>query len=324
MTAPYKESYTIPHADGVDLLAEAKFCTKCQTAKPYSDFHKNKSQRDGFSLWCAECMRGYGRAWWKRRVSPPVDASVSTPSKICGRCGLEKQRSCFQAHRGHKDGLASICKDCKAISAHACYMRNLPKIKARLAADPERLAKMREYRKNDPDAVRRRNAEWKRAHPEYSKEQGKRYGFLRFGVNEAWYERTLEAQGGCAICGAKKSGARGYRFHIDHDHRCSCGKERACDRCRRGLLCSRCNLRLGFLEDEEWVAKAQVYLAKYAADQNPSRITNPVVVAPVMVTAEAVREVTTLAAGPLVETMAGTSVNATGNVYEAVPTAALQ
>src|SRR5271165_5798167 len=36
-------------------------------------------------------------------------------------------------------------------------------------------------------------------------------------------------------------------IHIDHNHKCCAGK-RSCGKCIRGLLCSRCNVLLGFVE----------------------------------------------------------------------------
>lgn len=59
----------------------------------------------------------------------------------------------------------------------------------------------------------------------------------RHGITPEEYEMMFEGQEGrCAICG--KPQAR--RLNIDHDH--ATGKI-------RGLLCSRCNLGLGYFKD---------------------------------------------------------------------------
>ena len=53
-------------------------------------------------------------------------------------------------------------------------------------------------------------------------------------------------------------------IYIDHDHTLGCHQEekRACDRCRRGLLCRQCNTALGYIEGYTDLARA--YLASVA------------------------------------------------------------
>ena len=69
-----------------------------------------------------------------------------------------------------------------------------------------------------------------------------------YGITVEQYYQMLEAQGyGCATCGAKTPGGRGYKrmgkpemFYVDHCH--TAGKV-------RGLLCNLCNRGIGFLRD---------------------------------------------------------------------------
>jgi hypothetical protein len=61
----------------------------------------------------------------------------------------------------------------------------------------------------------------------------------KFGIGQAEYDVMLEAQGGsCKICKTTDPGSRKH-FHIDHCH--TTGKI-------RGLLCFRCNTKLGWYE----------------------------------------------------------------------------
>lgn len=42
-----------------------KKCSKCKTLKSISEFHKNKSKKDGYALWCKKCNNVYETARWK-------------------------------------------------------------------------------------------------------------------------------------------------------------------------------------------------------------------------------------------------------------------
>jgi len=73
----------------------------------------------------------------------------------------------------------------------------------------------------------------------------------KYGISIEEYLALAEAQGGlCAIC-RKKPGKKFKTFGVDHDHRT--GQV-------RGLLCTRCNIGLAFIEDDAYFPKALQYL----------------------------------------------------------------
>jgi len=110
-----------------------------------------------------------------------------------------------------------------------------------------------------PEYHRTRRQLARKADPERAKAADRAQGFRNSGITEAEYRQLLAEQGGgCAICGVPPPGHR--RFSIDHNHKC-CAKG-SCSRCRRGLLCDRCNLHLFWLECP-WYDKALAYLARY-------------------------------------------------------------
>lgn len=76
----------------------------------------------------------------------------------------------------------------------------------------------------------------------------------RYGVTSAQYNQMLDDQGGgCAICGSTDQGKRSrYELSVDHCH----GSNRI-----RGLLCTSCNLAIGYLQDDPALChKAADYL----------------------------------------------------------------
>lgn len=81
----------------------------------------------------------------------------------------------------------------------------------------------------------------------------------RFGLSAAEYHARLEAQGGvCAVCGTDAPKGRG-RFVVDHDHAAEAQGRMVV----RGLLCSTCNLGLGYFQDDPCLLEAAIeYLRK--------------------------------------------------------------
>jgi hypothetical protein len=103
----------------------------------------------------------------------------------------------------------------------------------------------RPLRVDDPVAVRR----WRANHR-----------LARYGLNKKTFDALLERQGhACGMC--REPFEEGQLIFIDHDHSLGCHPEekRACDKCRRGLLCLRCNVGLGYIERMSGMARAYLY-----------------------------------------------------------------
>ena len=50
------ESGGVESAQGVGLEQTAKTCSKCKLAKPFSEFHRNRTRRDGREYTCKKCV----------------------------------------------------------------------------------------------------------------------------------------------------------------------------------------------------------------------------------------------------------------------------
>lgn len=72
----------------------------------------------------------------------------------------------------------------------------------------------------------------------------------KYGLTLADYDRLVSEQRGlCAICARPPSGGKGNRLYVDHCH----AEGRV-----RGLLCSRCNVALGYLRECPMIAQSLV------------------------------------------------------------------
>jgi hypothetical protein len=91
----------------------------------------------------------------------------------------------------------------------------------------------------------------------------------RYGLTQETFDRLLEKQGyACGMC--HEPFGEEQPVFIDHDHTLGChpGEKQACDKCRRGLLCLRCNTALGYIERHGELARA--YLgSRHARHEGP-------------------------------------------------------
>ena len=109
----------------------------------------------------------------------------------------------------------------------------------------------------------RRTEAWRKNNPEKNAVANRRrYGKPRnnhFGVSCVEYKKMFNSQNGvCAICGLpERSRHKGIIKSLCVDHCHETGKT-------RGLLCTRCNSGIGFLQDDlDLLASASSYLLNY-------------------------------------------------------------
>jgi hypothetical protein len=90
--------------------------------------------------------------------------------------------------------------------------------------------------------------------------------FTRYGIfPDEWERRIEEQKNACAACGNVFLSTKRAGPHLDHNHLC-CVEVPTCGECTRGILCGRCNLVLGMLEQEPHLLPQYLldYLSKYS------------------------------------------------------------
>jgi hypothetical protein len=147
----------------------------------------------------------------------------------------------------------------------------------------EQAEKAREYYQENATTIKIRVRKYRALLPgDKRKEWGRGSVLGKFHTTETWYEAKLAEQDGhCALCSRERE-ENGNRLAIDHDHGC-CPKSGSCGKCLRGILCRRCNLRLGNLDEflslgmilgdihVGWFARAVDYLRKYRGNDGDER-----------------------------------------------------
>jgi hypothetical protein len=139
----------------------------------------------------------------------------------------------------------------------------------------ERSTKAKEDYRENADEIKARVRKYRELLPSDKRKQWNRVSVLnKFHTTEQWYRTKLAEQNGhCALCSRKRE-ENGNRLAIDHNHQC-CPKSGSCGKCLRGILCRRCNLRLGNLDEllslgmvlakhhTGWFARVVKYLKQY-------------------------------------------------------------
>ena len=92
-----------------------KLCTKCKEVKNVSEFHSNRSTKDGYHGWCKKCSNEI------RRGQPKKQYPRSTEPKTCPTCSETKSPGNFWRDKCKLDGLHTECKEC---ARDRLYQRN--------------------------------------------------------------------------------------------------------------------------------------------------------------------------------------------------------
>lgn len=106
-------------------------------------------------------------------------------------------------------------------------------------------------KERNPDISKEKSRLERERYPERVKAAQRKIKLSKYGLSEEQYIAMYEQQGGvCAICGKAETGKW---LAVDHDH--------ATDQVR-ALLCGRCNVALGLVEDDAECLRAMAdYLA---------------------------------------------------------------
>lgn len=215
-----------------------KLCRICGIERPESDFGPSgKAKR------CRTCMRDYARDKAERIKQ---ELSGELQEKKCWKCRHVLPIEQFAWKDPRDKGRSQQCLIC---------------------ADPDGLRRCPRCGETKPkeDFYRKSGGLSSYCKP-CNKAVGREWTVGQYGLTPAEYAAAVAAQEGCcAICGQWTE-----VLWIDHDHSCCPGKN-TCGRCRRGLLCMKCNGGLGmFGDDVKMLQKAIDYLQTYRVMERAS------------------------------------------------------
>lgn len=175
--------------------------------------------------------------------------------KICSHCKIEKNITEFNKDFHQRDGLQWLCRECqheyrlKYVATRREYDRKYRaehREASRASCRKYRNAHLAERRESSRLCVQRIRKE----RPQVVHVQARQsLLFTKYGMTMADYDRMFAEQNGvCAACGKEQTHSRVHNGYlcVDHDH--TTGKT-------RGLLCRKCNIALGHVDDDVEILK---------------------------------------------------------------------
>lgn len=223
-----------------------KRCPGCGEVKPWSEFHRHKSTRDGLQFRCKCCQRESQRRLAAKNRRNGVQ---NGGEKTCGICGETKPRTEFGVDRARKDGRSYYCRSCLVPRKLATNYRRREMRLATLREDPKAVKTCRtcgqikpvtDFTPNswNPDGrqhhcrdcrrpiIRSASDAWRAANPEkwsfQNREHVRRYGarVKLATADPVDLMKVLETHGmTCHICGEPITEPRGAsRRSLTFDH----------------------------------------------------------------------------------------------------------
>ncbi|MGN6173164.1 MAG: endonuclease VII domain-containing protein [Streptosporangiaceae bacterium] len=223
-------------------------CTQCGQTKPLEEFHRMATGRDGRRSECAECSRARARRNYRLRVTGPLTLA-------CEFCGIEFTYVKTSGRR--RMYCSATCKHAAQEAAKKQRAGAQVRTCACGSIDVARVGKpVCPACRKDPRSS------------ESAQARERRRTLRKYGITEQTWDHLLARQDGrCAICRTDTPGRRGESWHIDHDHVTGLV---------RGLLCQRCNLAIGMLEDSPDLLSAAL---RYIESHRQAELFRPTVAA---------------------------------------------
>lgn len=110
-----------------------KQCFTCKNIKLKNLFGVNKQRSDALTSNCRSCISINDKAkrLTLREIREENMKKLDKDKKKCSTCKIIKLRSEFSKHKGHNDGLSSLCKSCKSKADKSYCNKNTEKLKAK-------------------------------------------------------------------------------------------------------------------------------------------------------------------------------------------------
>jgi hypothetical protein len=99
-----------------------KWCRRCETTRPVTDFAGNRSARDGLQAYCRECGAAIYRERRERDGHVARPGGIPDGHKFCRTCGEVKPHGEWSLNARASDGLQTRCKACASAAGRRDHL----------------------------------------------------------------------------------------------------------------------------------------------------------------------------------------------------------
>lgn len=208
-----------------------KRCSKCGETKQLSAFRSRKGRKSGVTSWCKKCLAAPIR--YRECLLCNETKPVSEFLRGNSRANKDICTQCLASHPGQKE-----CSRCGQVKPVSEFSPRKGRRSGYVSRCKQCISETQAYRPYIPGKYPYK--------PELERNKTLK---LKYGITSEEFDAMLEAQGGvCKVCKGPPHGRRNV-YHVDHDH--VTGKV-------RGLLCHKCNVALGMVQDSPDHLKALI------------------------------------------------------------------
>jgi cytochrome c553 len=182
-----------------------KICNKCHEEKDVKEFNKDYSSIDGLNRWCKQCQSIAHQI----RSANLIHETVET--KVCSKCGIEKNVDEFYKSKNNEDGCHPWCKECDIKYAENYYVDNTNEIleihKRWQISNPEKYKQCME--------VWRKSKEGKLSERKSKKRRREIMSQLPYTfTKKEWQECLDHFDHACAYCGSTENIQRDHFISV--------------------------------------------------------------------------------------------------------------
>lgn len=224
-----------------------RLCSTCRTYRPDEEFCKYAKSSDGIHYRCRACNSNSSRRSIQSNRARNANPGVSVSPRPCTKCMAVKPSSCFSKLSSSKDGLNTVCKDCRNLYERTLWQKHNPLVgwgtpEYKLVSQEKLKAYRKKYRRINKEILREKyreyvkslaQSQWEKRKkrmaddPLYAKKvkQQRKNVWMRYNgrkraggdyTTEQWLGVLSRAGGKCLRCGTSENIQRDHVNPIRH------------------------------------------------------------------------------------------------------------